>query len=435
MRSKTAGTRGAHAARLSQHCSEKERHMNRMKATWIALMLAWPGFSARAVAAPLLKDGDRIVFIGDSITEQQIYTRYIMDYFALRYPEATIHFRNRGIAGAQASFHENLYDSMMKTCRPTVATICFGMNDGHYKPFEPSAYDAYVASMTQWVEALKKDHVKVLLLTPGCVDEPRKPALLANYNETLRRLAEGTKAVGAKQGVPVFDLHALMLEVQTRAKSQDPQFCMIPDGVHPSPPGHVLMAVAVLKLLECADPPAAVDIDAGAATAAAQRCQVSDLKISADAVTFTRSDDALPAYFDPAAAIVFKYYSLPPELNAYPLRVRGLAAGTWNLAVAGKVLGSFSSDQLAAGIDLSSAPGPWAALATRIDAANAAFSSRYFQAWRGFSPIRFPREVEPERAALVQRLLELLDADESASAKIPQADRTWGWSLTRSRIK
>src|ERR1700728_1408362 len=108
----------------------------------MALILAWLGNSAGALAAPLLKDGDRIVFIGDSITEQQIYTRYVMDYFALRYPQATIHFRNRGIAGAPATFGQGTYDNMIKSCRPTVATICFGMNDGHYKPFEQTAYDA-----------------------------------------------------------------------------------------------------------------------------------------------------------------------------------------------------------------------------------------------------------------------------------------------------
>lgn len=404
-----------------------------MKATLIALVLLSLGFPAASHAVPLLKDGDRIVFIGDSITEQQIYTRYVMDYFTLRYPDVTIHFRNRGIAGAPATFGQGTYDNMMKTCRPTVATICFGMNDGHYKPFEPKAYDAYVASMTQWVEALKKDHVRVFLMTPGCVDESQKPALLANYNETLRRLAEGTKAVGVAEGIPVFDLHSLMLDVQTRAKAEDPTYCMIPDGVHPSPPGHVLMTVAVLKLLESTDPPAALEIDAGAGTTAAERCRVTDLKTSADAVTFTRQDDALPTYFDPAAAVVFKYYTLPPELNAYRLRVRGLATGKWGLAVAGKAVGIFGAEELASGIDLSPLPGPWIALASRVDATNARFSARYYQAWRGFSPIHFPKEVEPERLALVERLLELLDADEAAGAKIPPADRTWAWSLTRQK--
>ncbi|HAF21319.1 MAG TPA: GDSL family lipase, partial [Blastocatellia bacterium] len=33
-----------------------------------------------------LKDGDRVVFYGDSITEQRLYTAYIQQYVYLRYP-------------------------------------------------------------------------------------------------------------------------------------------------------------------------------------------------------------------------------------------------------------------------------------------------------------------------------------------------------------
>jgi hypothetical protein len=321
---------------------------------------------------------------------------------------------------------------MMKTCRPTVASICFGMNDGHYKPFEQSAYDTYVASLTQWVQTLKKDHVHVLILTPGCVDEAQKPDRLGNYyNQTLRRLADGAKAVAAREGVPVFDLHSLMLDVQTRAQKQDPIFRMIPDGVHPGPPGHVLMAVAVLKLLECTDPPAELDLDVSTRKTTAQRCQVTDLKVTADAVTFTRTDDALPLCIEPDAAVISKYYPMPQELNAYRLRVSGLAIGKWKLTVAGQAVGTFTADQLAAGVDLSALPGPWVALARKINSANAEFSSRYYQAWRGFSPIHFPKEVESERAALVERLLELIEADELTAGRIPADQRTWKWRLAR----
>jgi lysophospholipase L1-like esterase len=394
----------------------------------LAILLLSAAFSS---AAPPLKDGERMVFIGDSITEQQIYTRYVMDYFALRYPGSTIHFRNRGIAGAPATFRQQLYDQMMKSCRPTVASICFGMNDGHYKPFEQSAYDSYVASMTRWVQALKKDNVRVLILTPGCVDQAQSPQRLGTfYNETLRRLADGAKTVAAREGVPVFDLHALMLDVQTRAQQQDRKFCMIPDGVHPGPPGHVLMAVAILKLLQCSDPPAQLEIDLASSKVDAQRCQVMDLKIAPETVTFKRVDDALPISFEPEAASVFKYYTLPEEINAYRFRVRDLAAGKWKLAVAGKAVASFTAEQLMAGVDLSALPGPWVALSRKIDSANAELSARYYQAWRGFSPIHYPKEVEPERAALVDRLLELIEADEATATQIPAARRTWDWKLT-----
>ena len=41
-----------------------------------------------------VKDGDRVVFLGDSITEQRLYTTYIEAYVLTRYPKWKLTFRN-----------------------------------------------------------------------------------------------------------------------------------------------------------------------------------------------------------------------------------------------------------------------------------------------------------------------------------------------------
>ena len=50
-----------------------------------------------------LSDGDTLVFCGDSITHQCLYTQYVEDYFYTRYPERKIHLRNAGVSGDTAS--------------------------------------------------------------------------------------------------------------------------------------------------------------------------------------------------------------------------------------------------------------------------------------------------------------------------------------------
>ena len=50
-----------------------------------------------------LKDGDTLVFLGDSITHQCLYTQYVEDYFYTRYPKTRIHFHNAGVGGDRAS--------------------------------------------------------------------------------------------------------------------------------------------------------------------------------------------------------------------------------------------------------------------------------------------------------------------------------------------
>src|SRR5438046_10661830 len=47
----------------------------------------------------LIHDGDRVVFLGDSITEQRLYTTYIEGYVLSRHPDWKLTFRNVGWGG------------------------------------------------------------------------------------------------------------------------------------------------------------------------------------------------------------------------------------------------------------------------------------------------------------------------------------------------
>jgi hypothetical protein len=51
----------------------------------------------------LLKDGDRVVFYGDSITEQRLYTSFIEEYALTRFPDRKIEFFNSGVGGDKVS--------------------------------------------------------------------------------------------------------------------------------------------------------------------------------------------------------------------------------------------------------------------------------------------------------------------------------------------
>lgn len=382
----------------------------------------------------LVKDGDRVLFVGDSITEQRIYTRNVMDYFALRQPGMLLHFRNRGISGSTANFDEAFFAKTM-ALKPTVATICFGMNDGGYKPYDETTFRRYMDNMTHWVQAFKKENVRVFLLTPGCVDEDRKPDVKGFYNETLGKLAQGAQDLAKRENVPVFDLHTLMMDVQTKAKAADPKFTMIPDGVHPSPAGHVLMTYAVLKVLDCRRQASAVEIDAAKPSAACQRCKVSDLEVADGNIRFVRLDEALPAWFEDPNSTVFKLCPFTEDFNRYILKVTGLKAGQWKLTVEKKVIGIFGDQYLAAGVNLAMLPGPWRDLGARVHQLGEDNDNLYYLAWRGLSPIRFPKDIskdiEPQRQALVDKLLDCLEQNDTLRCQLSPADRTWSWSLTR----
>src|SRR5213083_917824 len=83
-----------------------------------------------------LRDGDRVLFYGDSITEQRLYTTYVEQYVLTHYPERHITFINTGWGGDQVTRNEcgpcNGVGGLARIKRdvidhhPTVVTLLFG---------------------------------------------------------------------------------------------------------------------------------------------------------------------------------------------------------------------------------------------------------------------------------------------------------------------
>src|SRR5215470_12308860 len=74
------------------------------------------------------KPNDRVLFLGDSITEQYQYSSYIELYLTTRFPKWNLAFINAGISGDQASGGANRFAQHVLAEKPTVVTINFGMN-------------------------------------------------------------------------------------------------------------------------------------------------------------------------------------------------------------------------------------------------------------------------------------------------------------------
>ena len=55
--------------------------------------------AAASASAAMFKDGDRVVFFGDSITAGGSYHRFLSDYYLTRCPDADIRFFNAGVGG------------------------------------------------------------------------------------------------------------------------------------------------------------------------------------------------------------------------------------------------------------------------------------------------------------------------------------------------
>lgn len=382
-------------------------------------------------AAPLLKPGQKLVFYGDSITEQRIYTRYVMDYFTMRYPGVKYSFRNAGWSGDTAPGGANRLQRDVLSQKPDVVTIIFGMNDGRYTQFMQENFENYMKGMKRLVQDLKKAKVKVVLLTPGCVDPDRNEPLRQYYNDTLAKFGDGVKQLAIDEKLPFYNLHDLMLNAQNQAKADDKAFTMIPDSIHPLNAGHAIMALGVLKALGCTDQPASLVINASTKGMVAKKCAVTNLVVANDKLSFTRIDSALPAWFNPDVDAIRKYVPLTDELNNYPLTVKGLSQGEWKLTISGYDLGTFSSADLAKGVNLADMQGPWKKMGETVDAISWKQEACYLGYWRSScNEITPPVFTSENMFAVMQKISSVMDVFDSARINATST-RTWQWELVK----
>src|SRR5262245_50576467 len=82
---------------------------------------------AEEFKAPLarldLATGDTLVFLGDSITHQCLYTQYVEDYFYTRFPDRKIRFHNAGVGGARARDALDRFDRDVAAYKPKYVTV------------------------------------------------------------------------------------------------------------------------------------------------------------------------------------------------------------------------------------------------------------------------------------------------------------------------
>ena len=84
---------------------------------------------------PKFKKGERVVFVGDSITDGGHYHSYIWLYYMTRFPTMPITVMNAGIGGDCAWDIQERMDEDVFCKNPTYMTMTFGMNDSGYYDF------------------------------------------------------------------------------------------------------------------------------------------------------------------------------------------------------------------------------------------------------------------------------------------------------------
>ncbi len=301
------------------------------------------------------KDGDRVVVIGDSITEQHLYSNYVEMWTVTRFPNWKLTFRNTGIGGDTSPGGNGRFERDVLRYHPTAMTVDFGMNDGGYRAFdEKRRCSAYMKGLQGMADQAKAAKIRVAWVTPQPMDTgDQGKTALTGYNQTLEKFSAGVQEIATKNDGLFVDQFHPYLAVLDKARATSSKYDRITSGdaVHPGPPGQALMAASILKGLNFPTLVATVEIDAATAKAAGKNCKVTNVAVKDGGVSFEQLDEALP-FFPPEAAAIVTWTPLLEELNDYRLTVKGLAEGNYDVLLGGEKVAEYSAADLAKVVNL-----------------------------------------------------------------------------------
>ncbi|MCE9533577.1 MAG: SGNH/GDSL hydrolase family protein [Planctomycetes bacterium] len=217
--------------------------------TSLLSILALPVFAEDS--APL-KKGDKVIFLGDSITQGGGGPKGYVTLIKNAFTEKGIEVVNAGISGNKVPNLQGRLEKDVLAKKPTLVVIYIGINDvwhGAIDPTKGTTKEKFEEGMKDIVDRIQKAGGKVVLCTPTVIGEKtgganKLDAKLDEYSDITRKLAKELK-------LPLVDLRKAFLD---HLKSNNPDNkeskVLTSDTVHLNEAGNKLVAETMLKVID-----------------------------------------------------------------------------------------------------------------------------------------------------------------------------------------
>lgn len=225
---------------------------------------------------PLIHSGDRVVFLGDSITHAGHYVSYVEAHLRVQLGGEPVEVINLGLPSENCTglsepdhpfprpnVHERLARVLAKT-KPDVVVACYGMNDGIYYPFDEHRFAQFQQGIRRLAAKVHESGARLILLTPPAFDpQPMlrqgklRPAgaekfawfaVFESYHDVMQRYAEWIHEQ-KDLAEAAIDIHGPIRQYLAEKRKTEPDFAMSDDGVHVNLEGHQVIARAVVAAL------------------------------------------------------------------------------------------------------------------------------------------------------------------------------------------
>lgn len=367
-------------------------------------------FTLLVAAAPAqfaVRDGERIAFYGDSITDNGEYTKLVETYIVTHFPKWNVRFYNAGVGGDRVSggwmgpVDDRLPRDLFSR-KPTLVTVMLGMNDAGYREFQQPLLDNFNKGYRHILDRFKTEipKARVWLIKPSPYDDvTRGSTIPGGYNSVLLRYSEAVGQMAQEYGHWSVDFNFPVADALYRAYSANPEASgrLIADRVHPSDAGHLIMAAALLKSWNAPKGFSEVGIDVPSGAVVAKGSAVSGVK-RGDTIEWTQLDDFLPFPIDrkdPLTALAASSAPVVDEVFAGQIvRLTGLKAAKYTLTIDGDPVGTFTAAELAAGVDLSKRETPMSKQAAEVHVLTTKRATMKWALWRN---VEFGLEKMPSK--------------------------------------
>jgi len=302
-------------------------------------------------AEPLIKPGDRVVFLGGTFIERMQNYGHVEAEISSRISRVT--YRNlgwsgdnvwgesRAVFGTVAQGFQRLQRDM-ELARPSVIIVSYGANEAHDGI---KGLSRFVEGYQILLDELKTHDAKIVLLTPLYYEDLGPP--LPNpdtYNDKLKQYIDAIEVLAGSNNLPV--VHLSKIRPSTKETEQRPRsWRVLPDhtgltnnGVHLTAYGYQVLARLIVDGLDLPSPKVTITDSKGSNVA------ITNYVATPDSVKFVMTPERLLAL-----QRVFTRQDTKDHANQLRIQFNNLRPGKYTILVDDVKVLRVSSSQLKTG--------------------------------------------------------------------------------------
>ncbi len=313
-------------------------------------------------------DGDRVVLVGDSITHQSLYVKYLEHFYQIRYPEKEISFINSGISGDVTAGVNSRLDWDIISKDATHVTFLIGVNDMQGSV----TIDKAISNLKEAITILKNKGITVTVLGGVMYDTDltysSQGISVSGIDKKLSSYVKECKALAEEMQVNYIELNDYLIDITNKTREANPGSTVImsADRIHPGEPGGIVMAELIAKQQGFDKYVSNVEIDAANnAITTSHNAETSLNNANTTSVSYEYKAKSVPFATNSAYNVAsggdndslkitggFVGINITDELNNEIIKVTGLEEGEYTISFDGATVTTATASELAEGINI-----------------------------------------------------------------------------------